>query len=59
MRHMVGWTEGGICKANTSRSADPLVGNHVLQRRKEFQQAAVTAKIIGTWAQSANAANIV
>jgi hypothetical protein len=29
------------------RAADPVVGNQILQRRKEYQQSAVTAKIIG------------
>jgi len=29
------------------RAADPVVGNQILQKRKEYQQAAVKKKIIG------------
>jgi hypothetical protein len=42
-------SKDGRLLLTAARSADPVVGNHILQRRKEYQQSAVTAKIIGAW----------
>ena len=39
------WEE--ILTLGLLRAADPAVGNQILQKRKEYQQAAVTRKIIG------------
>jgi hypothetical protein len=47
MRRWFGYVDAIQNAELTAKAADPVVGNQILQRRKEYQQAAVTAKIVG------------